>query len=405
MGLFTYTAIDRQGQNATGSIPAESRASALDAVMRLGLMPVEIRESAAGAATDAVEPARPRKVPQKAVEAFTRELANLLTGGLSLSRALALLKREAAHPGARFVWTRIHDDVVGGESLAESLAKWPQAFSNVYVAMVRAGEAGGFLHVVLQQIADFRQREQDLKGKIKAAMVYPIALVTIATGVMIFLLTYFIPRFSQIFAQFNSELPLLTQFVVAVSKGLATYGPFLLGALLIGAVALRRSAQTEQGCRRLEQVLLRAPAIGTVTARFALVRFCRMLGTLIGAGVPLIAALRVAREALGNQTLADSITEAIDQVQRGTPLSRALATNTQLFPAGVIEMISVAEETGRLNEELVRLAAAYESDLDRHLRILVALVEPLILLVMAGLIGTIVISMLLPLFTLQDMIK
>src|SRR5690606_13638550 len=147
------------------TVPADSRAAAMDAVAALGLMPVEIRESATG--TESVSAAKPAKVPQKAVEAFTRELANLLSGGLSLSRALSLLKREASHPGARHVWGQVHDDVVGGESLADALAKWPQAFSNVYVAMVRAGEAGGFLHVVLAQIAEFRQREQDLKGKVK----------------------------------------------------------------------------------------------------------------------------------------------------------------------------------------------------------------------------------------------
>lgn len=403
MAVFTYTAVDRQGQSASGTVPADSRAAAMDAVAALGLMPVEIRESATG--TESVSAAKPAKVPQKAVEAFTRELANLLSGGLSLSRALSLLKREASHPGARHVWGQVHDDVVGGESLADALAKWPQAFSNVYVAMVRAGEAGGFLHVVLAQIAEFRQREQDLKGKVKAALIYPVALAVIATGVMIFLLTFFIPRFSAIFSQFGSDLPLLTKIVVAVSQGLMQWGPFILLALLVGAFALRRAAETEQGRRRLEQWMLHTPLVGTVMARFALVRFCRMLGTLIGSGVPLVASLRVAREALGNQTLADSITEAIDQVQRGTPLSRALSANTQLFPASVIEMISVAEETGRLNEELIRLSIAYESDLDRHLRILVALAEPLLLLVMASLIGTVVVSMLLPLFTLQDMIN
>ena len=406
MTQFSYTAIDRQGQSASGLVPAESRAAAMDAVMRLGLTPVEINEgSVAAAAAAMASSGKPVKVPQKAVEAFTRELANLLAGGLSLSRALALLKREASHAGARHVWNRVYEDVVGGEALADAMAKWPRVFSNIYVAMVRAGESGGFLHVVLAQIAEFRQREQDLKGKVKAAMIYPIALATIATGVMIFLLTFFIPRFSQIFSQFGSDLPLLTQFVVATSEGLIRYGPFMLVALVLGVLAMRRAAETEQGRRVLEQWLLRTPFVGTVVARFALVRFCRMLGTLIGAGVPLVSSLRTAREALGNQTLADSITEAIDQVQRGTPLSRALASNTQLFPASVIEMISVAEETGRLNQELTRLSIAYESDLDRHLRILVALAEPILLLVMAALIGTVVISMLLPLFTLQDMIN
>lgn len=414
MSVFTYIAIDRNGRQTSGSIPAESRASAMDAVMSQGLSPISLEEKSGGnghggaaapAAAQLATVGSSTRIPRRAIEAFTRELANLLASGLSLSRALSLLKREASHPAAREVWRRVHDDVVGGQSLADALGKWPQAFSSVYVAMVRAGEAGGFLHVVLQQIADFRQREQDLKGKVKAAMVYPAVLVVIASGVLVFLLTFFIPRFSTIFAQFGSELPLLTRIVVAVSGWLLKYGLFIGVAVVLALVSLRRAMTTEQGRRTLERLVLKIPAVGVVIARFALVRFCRMLGTLIAAGVPLVAALRVAREALGNQTLADTVSRAIDEVQRGTPLSKALATDRLLFPPTVIEMISIAEETGRLDQELLRLSTAYENDLDRNLRILVATVEPLMLLVMAALIGTVVVSMLLPLFTLQDMIK
>ena len=407
MTTFAYTAINRGGTRSSGSIPADSRAAAMDAISAKGLIPVEIKEAKGGAAVVAAKggAAPPSKVPKKAVEAFTRELANLLAGGLSLSRGLALLKREASSPAAKFVWGRIHDDVVGGEPLADAMAKWPNVFSDVYVAMIRAGEAGGFLHVVLQQISDFRQREADLTGKVKTALIYPLALATIATGVMIFLLTFFIPRFKTIFEQFGSDLPLLTKIVVAVSGSLLVYGPFVAIGLFLGVIALRRHAQTEKGRRQLELVLLKTPALGVVLSRFALVRFTRMLGTLLGAGVPLIAALKVARAALGNKTLQDTVDTAIDEVQRGTPLSRALAEDKLLFPTSAIEMISVAEETGRLNEELIRLSTSYETDLDRHLKILVALAEPVLLLFMASGIGTVVISMLLPLFTLQDMIK
>lgn len=406
---FSYVALDRTGRRTTGTVAADSRAAAIDDISSRGLSPLSISESTNAARAN---PSRsngpavaPGKVSVKAVEAFTRELANLLAGGLPLSRALSLLKRESADPGAKATWTAIHDDVVGGESLAESLAKFPNVFPSVYVAMVRAGEAGGFLHVVLQQISDFRQREADLKGKVKAAMIYPVALATVATGVLIFLLTYFIPKFSGIFAQFGSKLPVLTRGVVAVSHALLTYGPFVAIAAVVGFIAFRRRLATRPGRRAMEQVVLRTPVLGTVAARFALVRFCRMLGTLIGAGVPLVASLKVARDSLGNQSLADSITEAIEQVQRGTALSKALSVNTQLFPSSVIEMISVAEETSRVDKELVRLASAYEGDLDRNLRILVALAEPLLLVVMAAVIGTVVVSMLLPVFTLQDMIN
>jgi type II secretory pathway component PulF len=270
---------------------------------------------------------------------------------------------------------------------------------------VRAGEAGGFLPIVLQQIADFRTRDQELKGRIKAAMVYPCVLALLATAVLIFLMTFFIPRFSTLFEEFGSKLPWLTQVIVAISDWLTKYGWVLLIAAAGGLFAFRNSMSTPSGRRFWERTLLKTPLVGTIVARFALVRFCRMLGTLVGAGVPLVTSLRVAREALGNQTLADAVTHAIEEVQRGQPLSRSLASNPLLFPASVIEMIAVAEETSRVDKELVRLSLSYEGELDRNLRMLVAVVEPAMLIVMASLIGTVVVGMLLPVFTLQDMIK
>jgi len=183
------------------------------------------------------------------------------------------------------------------------------------------------------------------------------------------------------------------------------YG-WAVAIVLIGAViVIKRAMSTDSGRRVFERALLKTPAIGKVTARFALVRFCRMLGTLVGSGVPLIASLRVAREAIGNQTLADTVSTAIDEVQRGQALSKSLANNSRLFPASVVEMIAVAEETGRLDKELLRIATTYESDLDRQLRLLVSVGEPLMLFLMAGVIGTVVVGMLLPILNLQDVVK
>lgn len=407
MATFAYTALDPTGRTRTGTIPADNRAAAMDQVISQGLSPVSIEESGGARVVSAVESKLPAsvKVPQSALESFTRELANLLAAGLPLSRALALLKREVAHAGAKHVWSQVHDDVVGGEPLAEAMAKWPRVFSSVYVAMVRAGEAGGFLHVVLQQIADFRTRETELKGKVKAAMVYPCVLAFLAVAVLIFLLTFFIPRFSPLFAQFGANLPFLTQIIVAMSHWLQHYGIFLGIAAVIGIFAAKRSLSSEAGKRFIERTMLKAPVVGKLAARFALVRFARMLGTLVASGVPLVASLRVAKEALGNQTLSDSIAHAIEEVQRGTALSKSLAYNPLLFPASVIEMISIAEETGRLDKELIRMSTSYEAELDRGLRMLVALAEPLMLFIMAGLIGTVVVGMLLPVFSLGELIK
>src|SRR5947207_5789371 len=224
MTMYTYTALDRSGRRTTGTVPADTRSAAMDQVMNLGLSPVALEEQKTKANERAGNKPPPTRVPQSAVESFTRELANLLAAGLPLSRALHLLRREASNPAAKNVWSKVHDDVVGGTSLAEALGKWPRAFSSVYIAMVRAGEARGFLHVVLQQIADFRTREQELKGKIKAAMVYPAVLAVLACAVLVFLLTFFIPRFSGIFAEFGSKLPLLTRVIVVASGWLLKYG-------------------------------------------------------------------------------------------------------------------------------------------------------------------------------------
>ena len=405
MPVFTYTALDRSGHETSGSLAAEDRAGALRQVAGRGLQPVSLAEERAAAAAAPRARAGAGRVSKTAVEAFIRGLANLLAGGVSLSRALHILCREAAQPAARQQWAAIHDDVVGGMPLADALGRWPRSFPPVYVAMVRAGETGGFLDVVLGQIADFRSREQDLKGRVRAALVYPAVLAVLAVLVLVFLLTYFIPRFSGIFAEFGAALPALTRAIVAASGLVTAHGPVLLlvGSLVV--LGVRRLLASDAGRRGLDRVLLRVPGVGTVVARFALVRFCRMLGTLIGAGVPLVSALRVAREAIGNQTLADTVAHAVEQVQRGISLSSSLAGAGRLFPPSVIEMVAVAEEGGRLGEELVRLAATYESELDRRLRMLVAMAEPALLFVMAAVIGTVVIGMLLPVFTLQELIR
>lgn len=405
MPVYTYKAIGPQGEKTSGTLPAPNRAAALDEVAQRGLVPVDVAEQAAVGQGRGGLFASSTRVSQASVEAFNRELANLLAAGVSMSRALSILAREASQPAARKQWAAIHDDVAGGTPLADAMSRWPRSFSAVNIAMVRAGETGGFLDVVLEQIADFRSRERDLKGRVRGALVYPAVLATLAAGVLVFLLTYFIPRFSGIFADFGENLPALTRGVVAVSHAVMRYGLVIVAALVLGGVLVRRAMTSDAGRLAAERTVLRVPFLGHVLARFALVRFCRMLGTLLGAGVPLVTSLKVAREAIGNQVLAQTVEAATEQVQQGKPLARSLATSARLFPASVVEMITVAEESGRLDAELRRLAGIYESELDRQLRVMVALAEPALLMVMAVVVGTIVIGMLLPVFTLQEFIR
>ena len=415
MAVFAYTALGADGRQKSGTIPAESRSAALSAVIAQGLHPVQLEEQMTGPAGAARRESQSAggksggritgRVKRAQVEVFTRELSNLLAGGVPLARALQLLCRETKDPAARQLWSEIHDDVVGGTALADALARHPKVFSAVYVAMVRAGEAGGFLELVLAQIADFRARERDLTGRVKAAMVYPCVLVVLAVGVVSFLLAFFIPTFSKMFHQMGSSLPAITQVILAVSHVVTHYGLLVLGAAGVGAMVVYRAAQSAAGRRRIERTILAIPLAGRVVAHFALVRFTRMLGTLLNAGVPLVTALRVAKEAIGNQTIADTVEHAVEEVQRGASLARSLGAAGQLFGSSVIEVVAIAEETGRLGTELVRLSSTYETELDRHLRMLVALVEPAMLFVMAAFIGSIVIGMLLPIFDLEQMIK
>lgn len=404
MPVFAYRAIDLQGKESAGTLAADNRAAAVEQVIRQGFTPINVQEHTQASAPVVKTPAGKGRVPQTYIESFTREMANLLSAGVPLSRALSIVIREANHPVAKAQWTAIYNDVVAGSSLANALAAWPKTFPNVYVAMVRAGETGGFLDLVLTQISEFQYREQDLKGKVKAALIYPAVLASLATAVVIFLLTYFIPRFSAIFKDFGGSLPWLTRVIVAASDMVMKRGYIVVLAGGILYFVVRRALASDSGRRTVERLMLRVPLLGHVVARFALIRFFRMLGTLMGAGVGLINALRVAKEAIGNQTLADTVGFAVEEVQRGASLSKSLATGAALFPPSVVEMVAVAEETGRLDKELQRISISFESDLDRRLRMLVALAEPLLLFMMAAVIGVIVVGMLLPLFQLQELI-
>jgi type II secretory pathway component PulF len=410
MPLFQYRALQTDGVLAEGQLEAAGRQEAFRQMEGLGLRPVSLAEKAGAQKESAFSVSlsfgrKSEKISGRELENFTRLLSSLLAAGVPLSRALVILFKEASTPAAKMKWKEIHDLVVDGMSLADAMSKSPEIFPRVYVAMVQAGETGGFLDLVLAQIADFQSREKELRSKVMTAMLYPSILLTLALGVLIFLLTFFIPRFQGIFKGFGASLPIPTQIVIAVSHVVRSYGPFLLIGLVILGVMLRTWFLSENGRRIWERLALRAPVVGRLVAEFAMARFCRMLGTLLGAGVPLVQGLNVARKSIGNQILVDAVSDSIERVQQGGQLGASLANCQGLFPGSVLEMISVAEESGRLDQELIRIANVTESDLDRELKTAVALMEPLMLFFIAGFIGTIFISMVLPIFTLQDYIK
>lgn len=421
MPTFAYRALQPGGAIAEGQLEAPGRPDALRQIELLGLRPVSVAEKNGATVKATNGKATPaggagglgalslkfesRKVSAKDLENFTRLLSSLLAAGVPLSRALVILTKEAAAPAAKAQWKQIHDLVVDGVSLADAMVRFPETFPRVYVAMVEAGEAGGFLDVVLAQIADFQSREKELKSKVLTAMIYPVILLVLALVVLTVLLVFFIPKFQKVFASVHGALPLITQIIIGASTLIRSYGVLvLLGAIGI-AVLARTWFTSEKGKRVWEGLMLRSPLIGPLVAQFAMARFCRMLGTLLGAGVPLVHGLNVARKSIGNQILVDGVANSIERVQQGGRLSQSLADCQGLFPGSVLEMVAVAEESGKLDVELVRIAGVTESDLDRHLKTAVAFAEPLMLFLIAGFIGLIFIGMLLPIFSLQDYIK
>lgn len=416
-----YRALREDGTIVEGRLDASGRQEALRQLARDGLRPILVTDDAAPEAGPAHNPSSRggvstpakqssllsggRRVPPHVVEEFMRQLSGLLAAGISLSRALKILHRETETPAAKVQWKMIHDAVVDGTPLATAMAQLPRTFPGVHVAMVQAGETGGFLAAVLGQIADFHNRSRELRGRVISALIYPAVLLTLALVVVVFLLLFFIPRFQTVFEGFGVELPLITRIIVGCSENLSRYGLFIGGAVLAAAWWANHWVKTEQGRRMWQRAVLRLPILGPLTARYGMARFCRMLGTLLEAGVPLISALRVACESLGNQTLIDALVGSIEKVKKGSGLAEGLRECPQVFPGTVIEIIGVAEETSNLGPELLRVATSTEADLDRRLRTTVSLVEPLMLFMMAAFIGTIFVGMVIPIFALQDYIK
>lgn len=409
MPIFDYKAVAPGGAATLGRIDANGRQDAARILESRGLTPVKLTETADGNGTaKAVKPGfsfKSKRIPFSALEDFTRSLSSLLAANVPLSRALTILYKESSTPAAGAKWRELHDLVIDGISLGDAMARSPDVFPRVYVAMVESGEAGGFLDVVLAQIAEFQAREKELRAKVIAAMMYPAVLLTLAIAVLIFLLVFFIPRFQTLFDSFDAALPLITQIIVGLSNLLRHYGIWVLIALGAAVYFGGKWAKLDRSKRLWEGWLLRTPVIGPLMAQIAMARFCRMLGTLLGAGVSLISALSVSRRSLGYQTLIDLVTDSTERVKKGEPLGASLAQSRVLFGGSTLEMIAVAEESGRLDSELVRLAGVTEVTLDRQLKTAVSLAEPIMLFFIAAFIGTIFIGMVLPIFSMQDYIK
>jgi general secretion pathway protein F len=326
----------------------------------------------------------------------------LLEAGLPLDRALAIQEELAPSPRIRTITGDVLRSVRGGASLGDALAKHhPRPFSRLYINMVRAGEKGGVLEITLKRLAEFLEEAQGFRDALVSALIYPSLLTLVGSAAVIFLMTFVIPRFADIFRDLGQTIPLPTQILLAVSAWLAHYWWALALGGLAAALAARVVLSTATGRLRADRLLLRLPVIGEVALKTEVARFTRILGTLLQSGVAMIGALTVVRDMMSNQVLVAAVGSLLDGVKRGAGLAGPMS-ESKAFPALAIHMVRVGEETGRLDEMLLKAAAAFESDTRTLIKRLVALAEPCIILVMGLLVGFIVVAMLLAIFSISD---
>ncbi len=413
MPFFTYTCIDaKTGREVSGRIDEVAREAAISALRDKGLHPISLEEGAAptsptpsmadagGAGPSAlgrISAVRKHRLDRKDLTRFTRQLASLLKAGLPLLRGLEVLTRQGGGSRVGVVVRSVADAVRGGASLSVAMAGQPRSFPSIYVAMVRAGEAGGVLEVVLERLGFFLEKSERLRGRIRAAMVYPTMIALVAGGVVTALMMFVVPKFEAVFASLlkGQPLPGLTAAVLTTGRFLQTHTSAALLVPVLVVVVCLTAARLQAVRRWRDRVVLRLPGIGGLATKSAVARFSRTLGTLLAAGVPILAALRITRETGDNSCVAEALSLVHDRVEAGESFAAPLAA-TKVFPDLVPSMIEVGEETGTLPEMLGRIADTYDEEVDAAVVGLTALIEPLTIAVMAVVVGTIVISMFLP---------
>jgi general secretion pathway protein F/type IV pilus assembly protein PilC len=404
MPEFSYEAIAGTGQRSNGTLTATSEREAMAMLDARGLFPVRIQ--AAQAAQGGHRWGR-RRVRAKYMAPFYSQLADLLHSGVPLLRSLEILERQTSTPALSEVLREVRARVADGTGLAEAMAQHPRAFDELAVSMIRAGEEGGFLEDVLKRIADFTEHQEDMKAKVIGALVYPIFLLVVGFVILIMLVVFIVPRFEPIFDKLkqNNELPWMTEALLGTSHMLLSWkGLALAGGAVALIVYLFRWARTETGRRRLDGWRLRMPGAGKIYLNLALARFTRILGTLLRNGIPILQALRIAKDSTGNRVLTDAIDHAADNVTAGNSLAAPLAA-CKHFPRDVVEMVAVGEESNNLETVLLDIAQGLEKRTSRQLELFIRLLEPMLLIVMAGFTLFIVSGLLLPVFKMGSTIK
>jgi len=416
MPLFSYTAIDKEGKQKEGTLEVGSQNEAISRIKEMGFFPTQVAEL-----KDTPEESKKRKkekakkkggggfaiptVSTKELCTFTRQLAVLIDAGLPLMRGMSTLAKSSANPYFKGIINDIGETIGGGSTFSEALAKHPKIFDKLYVNMVKAGEIGGVLEIALNRLAEFQEKAESIKGKVKAAMFYPVAVMIVATIIVGVLMTFVIPKFKAIFADMLGEgegLPAFTELVLQISDTIKNN----VGAVIGGAIALfivfKLIVNKTKGGRWLwDKFKLHMPALGPLVRKVAIARFSRTLGTLISSGVPILQALSIVKETAGNVHLTNAIDKVYEAVKEGETIVKPLE-GSGIFPPMVVSMIDIGEETGALPEMLVKVADVYEEEVDNAVSALTSLLEPVMICFLAVVVGSIVIAMFLPLIKMMD---
>ncbi len=398
MPEFNYEAMASTGIRSQGTLQASSEREVMAMLDARGLFPVRI------APTKPLSKSKGgRRVGSRHLATFYGQLADLLHSGVPLLRSLEILERQTGQAALSEVLREVRARVADGTSLAEALGMHPRTFDELAVSMVRAGQEGGFLEDVLRRIADFTEHQEDLKAKVTGALAYPVFLGVVGVVVLNVLVIFFVPRFEPIFKKLEEkgELPLLTELIVGLSHVMQRYVVVVLALMVAGWFAFKRWSATEKGRFRLDGLRLKIPGAGTVFLNLALSRFTRILGTMLHNGIPILQALRIAKDSTGNKVLAQAIEQSAENIKAGDSLAKPLGACSH-FPRDVVEMVAVGEESNNLEKVLLDVANALEKRTSRQLDLFVRLLEPVMLLVMAMLTLLVVAGLLLPVFKMSS---
>ncbi len=423
MPRYNYIALDARGQESAGLLEAASTNDAIGQLRQAGYFPTSVYEEGSGTAVErkarervkaagsVAPPARAKKkgivlwerktIKPKTLMVFTRQLATLIDAGLPLLRGLNVLSKQERDPVLQRTIDQLAESVQGGNTFSESLGQHPRIFDRLYVNMVKAGELGGVLELVLNRLAEFQEKAQKVKNKVVAAMVYPTIVLCLAFGIMSFLLIFIVPKFQQIFHDMlgDKPLPAITQFVISVSTGFKDHWLVVLGGFIALVAGYKFCARTPPGRHAIDSVKLRIPLFGDLNRKTSISRFSRTLGTLVTSGVPILQALNITRETAGNVVIGNAIQQVHDSVKEGESIVQPLEASGA-FPPMVISMIDVGEETGQLPEMLLKIAEVYDDEVDSAVAALTSMLEPIMIVVLALVVGTIVIALFMPLISI-----